>query len=338
MIPPWDVPLLGDLLWPLSQLYGLGLKARERLYGLGLLKEEGLPVPVVSVGNLTVGGSGKTPMVMALAKYFRGRGFKVAILSRGYKGRAEARGAVVSDGQRILRGVEESGDEPQVLARALHGVMIAVGKDRLRMGQLVCQHFQPDLILLDDGFQYRGLKRDLDLLCLDLDTDLERPRLLPAGPFREPLSAIGRATAVILTYWRPSEKGERLREKALSWGKPLFLAPVRYEGLVRGGELFPLSTLRGKKVSVLLGIAKPWRFLEALRGEGIEVLRVVIRGDHHWWEEREIGEAIKGAEAILTTEKDLVKLPDLDLPCYALRMSLEPEEAFWGFLESRLSG
>lgn len=337
MRPPWEREPLGKLLYPLSLLYGLGVRADGWLWQRGLRRKGRLPGKVISVGNITVGGSGKTPMVMAIARFLRDRGHKVAVLSRGYGGKAERTGAVVSDGERILVGPEVSGDEPYLMAQALPGVVVAVGRDRVRMGQEVRGLYGVEVFVLDDAFQYRGVHRDVDLVCLDPDTDLDSPRLLPSGPFREPPGALLRASGIVITYWEPTGEAMELKERLISLGKPLFVATATYEGLV-GDEALPLEALRGRRVAVLLGIAKPGRFLAAIRGLGLEVCRCLIRGDHHRWSEEEVREASEGAEAILTTEKDLVRLPPVGVPRYALRVALRPEDALWDFLLGALSG
>lgn len=335
MTPPWEREPLGRLLYPFSFLYRAALEL-DRLIGGANRKR--LPGRVISVGNITVGGSGKTPLVMAITPFLRDKGYKVAILSRGYRGKGGKKGALVSDGRRVLVGPEVSGDEPQVLARALSGVVVAVGKDRYGMGLWVWERFGTEVFVLDDGFQQWGLERDLDLVCLDPDTDLERAELLPSGPFREPPKALMRASALVITYWEPSPKALRLKERLTSFGKPIFLAPAAYEGLIGRDGFFPLEALKGRKVAILLGIAKPQRFLRALQGLGIRVEKAFLKDDHHRWTKGEVEEAARGVEAILTTEKDLVKLPPLDIPVYALKLSLRPEEGLWDFLLQGLSG
>ena len=343
----WERPLLPHALLPLALLYGGVVRMRRGLYAKGILPSRSLPCKVLSVGNLTVGGSGKTPMTASIAQGLKDRGHRVAILSRGYKGRREDMGGVVSDGERILLEVRDSGDEAQMLARRLKGIPVGVGKDRYRMGLQLWRSFQPEVIVLDDGFQHLRLRRDLDLLVVDSSFRPSGARLLPAGPLREPLEASKDADIIVITYWDPRRPAEGLERtlRTLCPSAPLFHASASYEGFVdlSSGEVLPLEALRGRRVCAISGTAKPRRFFEVLRDLGLEVLGEVAREDHHPWREEELEEIVKlpGIEAVVTTEKDAVRVPSSHhpIPIYSLRMGMKVlEEAFWDSIEDRIFG
>ncbi|HEX16370.1 MAG TPA: tetraacyldisaccharide 4'-kinase [Deltaproteobacteria bacterium] len=339
---PWDHPLISALLHPAALLYGGVVRVRETLYERGVFQRKKLPCKVFSVGSITVGGSGKTPMVALLADTLRGRGHRVAILSRGYKGSCERTGALISDGERILLPPEASGDEPQMLARRLKGIPLAVGADRFRMGLELWERFKPELIILDDGFQHLRLLRDLDIVVLDADTDLSRARLLPAGPLREPLSSLRRADLVVITYWDSANSGLEETIHGINPEVPVFHAIAKYKGFIglEDGELRPPAEFRGVKASVLCAVAKPQRFIQVLEEMGLDVVHKVIRPDHHLWTEEEFVRASVRAEVVIATEKDAVKLPSTPpIPCYVLRMDLQVvEEGFWRMIYKELPG
>ncbi len=188
----FDTKWPAALLWPLSRLYGSAIGRRNRRYDTGQAAASRLPSPVISVGNLVVGGTGKTPTVVFLARWLQERGKKVCVISRGY--RRKSKGLVlVADGERICSTAELSGDEPILLAQELPGAVVVVDADRVEAGRYAIQRFKPDLILLDDGFQHRRLHRDLDIVTFKGVQDLGNGWLLPAGPLREPAASLDRA-------------------------------------------------------------------------------------------------------------------------------------------------
>ena len=178
---PQPVVSMATLLWVVSRLYSGVMRLRRRLYEKKFLRSERLPCPVVSVGNLTLGGTGKTPMVVHLAKFISRMGYKVAIISRGYRGLAQNSGTIVTDGQTPACTVRQSGDEPYLMAILLEDEPVVVGKDRHAAGKVAVDRFRPDLILLDDAFQHLRLERDLDLLLLDARSPFGNSRVLPRG-------------------------------------------------------------------------------------------------------------------------------------------------------------
>ncbi len=338
-----------------AKLYELGVGARLQLYARGWLKTYRLPAPVISVGNLTVGGTGKTPCTAYLANLLTAAGFRVAILSRGYK--RTTKGIVeVSDGERILCSPTESGDEPYLLARQCPGVRVVVGTDRYAAGMWLWQRAKVDVFLLDDGFQHVRLHRDVNLALIDAQEDLTQSKLLPLGHWREPVASLSRADAVILT--RASAECRAGLKPALHSaarflpsGAPVMtatheLGELRY---LPDKALTPLSQIKAQPVFALTAIAQPQRFIEDLRQQGLNVIAQQTFADHHRYTLVEIENVIvaaqqAGAAVILTTEKDAANLPEelwqreLPLPIYAvqLRFQVIESDALQDFVLSRI--
>ena len=186
---------------PLRWLYTAGIQIRNILYTRGVFKARRLPCRVISVGNIVVGGTGKTPAVIAIAKHLQREGIRVAILLRGYRRSVREKVTIVSDGEKVCASAMESGDEAYMMAKHLSGVPIIVGKCRYRAGQIALEHFSVDVLLLDDGFQHRQLARDVDILTIPTTHPFGSPeKLLPAGTLREPPSALQRADLILLTH------------------------------------------------------------------------------------------------------------------------------------------
>ena len=291
---------------------------------------------VISVGNLSVGGSGKTPVVAALARMLLERGERPVILTRGYGRREVTEGVlVVSDGQRVREPVSRSGDEPQLLARTLPGVPVLVCADRYIAGLFAERHFGVTVSILDDGFQHLRLERDVDLLLVS-PADLD-DRVLPAGRLREPLTAARFADAVLV-----SGREEDVAQVAGALGHHnAFRVVSHYEGVRRVllGEGQVLSDPPGRVVA-FAGIARPERFFDALRSLGYDVARELTFRDHHWYTARDretIESAARDASAsmVVTTEKDAVRC-DFDAAVLPMRVSIEPAHDFETWLLGRL--
>jgi tetraacyldisaccharide 4'-kinase len=291
-------------------------------------------VPVVSVGNLSVGGSGKTPFVAALARELLGRGEPVAVLSRGYGRRSQSPFVLVSDGNRILASAEDSGDEPLELAGGAPGLAVAVGPDRAAVGRELLEKLGPHVLVLDDGFQHRRLHRDLDLVCFDAREPVASMRLLPRGRLREPLESLSRAHAVVWTRWSddaPNEDLSRLVARARP-ELPTIRTRNRLVGFspLDGSETLGAESFRDQPVGVLLGVARPERVLESIPAR---VVFSAMRRDHHWWDPAEVKAFSekakgKGAVALLTTGKDAVKMAFEPVavpavPLYVIRIETE---------------
>jgi tetraacyldisaccharide 4'-kinase len=310
----------------LGRAFGAAASLRVAAYRRGLLPRTRLGGAVVSVGNLGTGGSGKTPVVARVAEILRDAGRPVAVLSRGYGGSFRGDALVVSDGTSVLASPAEAGDEPVMLARALPGVVVAVGPRRDAVGRAVEARFGRRVHVLDDGFQHLRLERDLDLVCLDVRDLEDRP--LPAGRLREGPAALARADLVLLTRLEAASEAEiaALEER---------LGPERVLRVSR--RVSGWRTLDGapapppSRAFLLAAIARPERFERDVAGSGVAVLGRAFFRDHHRFRDGElarVGERARaaGAEAIATTAKDAVRLggaPALGLPVAVLAIAAD---------------
>lgn len=296
------------VLTPLSIVFGVTLRLRAFAYAAGLLRSFRLPRPVVAVGNLTIGGTGKTPMTLYLARWFMERGKKVAVLSRGYGGSLEGETRIVADGRTILLSPGEAGDEPYLLAASLPGIMVVIGTDRYRAGCLAMGRLEPDIFILDDGFQHLRLKRDLNLLLLDCAKPFGNGRLLPAGRLREPDAAAGRADLVVFTRCNGNGPPHVT-------DKPWCVASHRLTGALplAGGDPQAFQALQSLRGIAFAGIAEPSSFFESLQREGLHLAATLAFPDHCKYSEPELEALVKlketsCAEYLITTGKDAVKL------------------------------
>jgi tetraacyldisaccharide 4'-kinase len=279
----------------LSRAFRFLVQAREKLYQSGILATRRLQHPVISVGNLTLGGTGKTPLVIALAEGLRDRGFKPAVLSRGY-GRT-SRGVVIVDSE-----YSESGDEPLLIKQRLHDVPVIVGADRYEAGRVAEERQLGNLFILDDGFQHRRLYRDVDIVTIDPVEWAAGEALLPAGRWREPKSAIARAHAACVS----EVPGVSMPDLSI----PSFHVRNETVGLYRNdGTRITSEGLKGRRIVAFAGIAKPERFFATVESLGIQLLKTVRFADHHRYSAHEI-ETLEG-EVLVTTEKDAVRLRGL---------------------------
>jgi tetraacyldisaccharide 4'-kinase len=322
------------LLFPLYLLslpYGGAVRARSLLYSLELLRTKTLPCPVISVGNITVGGTGKTPLVMALAKGLMDRGIPMAILSRGYKGKKTSE-PVVSDGKTIFLSPEESGDEPFLMAKACKGTPVLVGKDRFVNGRIALQRFGVKGLLLDDGYQHLRLDRDINILLIDSHIGFGDHTLLPRGILREPLSHLRRANIFLFTKVEDPENTRPLEKKIHEIHPSSQVFHSHYEPVSLVGpkeEQEELHSLKGKAILALSGIANPNYFSSMLKKCGMKIVREAIFPDHYLYTTKDLSsikEKSKRVDCIVTTEKDMVKLKKLNidhLPIRALRIEVK---------------
>ncbi len=334
----WEKGLLFPL-YLLSLPYGGAVRARALFYSLGLLKTKTLHCPVISVGNITVGGTGKTPLVMALAKGLMAKGIAVAILSRGYK-RTKTSESVVSDGKTIFLSLEESGDEPFLMAKACPDTPVLVGKNRFVNGRIALQRFGAKGLILDDGYQHLSLNRDINILLIDSHIGFGDRHLLPRGILREPLSQLRRADLFLLTKAEDPWTYQPLEKEIYEIHPGAQVFHSHYEPVSLVGpqdEQEELNLLKGKKILALSGIAHPNDFSSILRKCGMKIVREAIFPDHHLYTNKDLSyieEKIIGVDGIVTTEKDMVKLKALNidhLPIRALRIEMKiwEEEAFY---------
>jgi tetraacyldisaccharide 4'-kinase len=324
-------PLLRMLLWPLSMLYGIGVRVRVSLYERGWLKRKRLHGAVISVGNLTVGGTGKTPMVLWLAEKFLADGKRVAILSRGYGGAAG------------------TSDEVELMKCRLQGrVSFGVGKDRFTEGQRLSSQQTVDVFLLDDGFQHLRLARDLDILLLDSSQQLGGESLLPAGSLREPISAMSRANLVVFTRTETTPGAIEAIGKLNQF--PVFAAATRLLGFRRfGGEITLLSSSEIGKgpFFAFCGLGNPEAFFRDLRNWELAVCGQATYADHHRYTQGEVlgieaAGKRAGANAFVTTEKDAQNLAErrfAEAPVYVavIDLVLSPEADFQNALDQTLA-
>jgi len=338
-------------LFVLSQIYNMAVEVRLRLYGERILRQRMLGCLVVSIGNLTVGGTGKTPVVETFARTLASKGRRVAVLSRGYRskkrpwrerlmawltGRGKAAPPrVVSDGRRLLLDSARAGDEPYMLASNLRDVAVIVDKDRVKAGRYAIRNFGADTLVLDDGFQYLRLRPRLNILLIDATNPFHNHHLLPRGLLREPIRNLRRADYIFLTKSNGSERLRHLRrflsrhnpraEIIECTHRPLYLEDVYSR------KRAPLEFLDGRPIAAISGIAAPESFEKFLSTLGGRLVHAERFADHHRYRQQEIINFVnnalaKGAEIGVTTEKDAVRFPKLDrrdLPIYFLRVEID---------------
>jgi tetraacyldisaccharide 4'-kinase len=349
-LPPVSYPFI----YAPAKLYELCVRARAAFYENRLFETRRLKAPVISVGNLTVGGAGKTPCVAFLARFLRDEGYEVAILSRGYKRERQGR-VEVSNGREILCRPNESGDEPFLLAKSCPGARVVVDRDRYAAGKWLEERGRISVFVLDDGYQHLRLGRDLNLLLIDASESLDQAKMIPFGRLREPITAMRRADVVIVTRSdQPFDR--RALENAI--GKfaradtPVFYAHHKITGLINldgAGGVSPVDFAR-KRVAAVSGVARPDRFVADLERLGMEIALRRDFDDHHRYTRGELLEIVERArearaEAIITTEKDAANLPagfagSSAPPIFAARIEFacENEEALKDLVRCQVSG
>ena len=305
------------LLWAAIP-YGVIARLRVLLYDWGWFPQRKLPVPVLSVGNLTLGGTGKTPVVIVLVDWLLAQGKRVAILSRGYRRTSTDPFLLVSDGERMLVNPKEAGDEPFLMAQRCPRAIVAVGADRYELGDWILNRFPVDCLVLDDGFQHLGLYRDVDLLLVDA-TDAEGlAAVVPSGRLREPLQAAARATAIVVTRAdvpaQVTEVCHRLQSTLGTMPDPIQVV-FRPESLVSvvTGASQALSWSQGKTALLCSGVGHAGSFRSLVERMGLKILDEVVYADHHDYTIHDVERlrtraAELQADLIVTTEKDACKL------------------------------
>ena len=327
------------LLFPLcfiSLIYRFIVRSRHILYQTGLLRSYQLSCPIVSIGNITVGGTGKTPMTIYLAQLLREYGVRPVILSRGYKSKKPGGTTVVSDETAVLLDVREAGDEAFLLAQTLPGIPIVIGPDRVASGRFACEQFKPDILILDDGFQHFRLKRDMDIVLIDLCRGLGNGHLLPRGILREPRNALGRAQIIIFTKQTGEGEGQSLKQliKAENPHTPTF--NTRYQVLALKefytDKRIDPQQIKGQRILALSGIGNPLYFSFLLKQAGLTVAEELTLPDHHDYTAKDASELHKHlarVDYIVTTAKDSCKMDRKifrDLPILILEVVLKMED------------
>jgi tetraacyldisaccharide 4'-kinase len=338
----------------LSGIHRLVVWGRNRSFDKGKRKIWKLDRPVVSVGNITVGGTGKTPFTMEIARLLSGEGYVTCVLSRGYGGIRSTEPLLVSDLRRIHHGATEAGDEPFLMARHLPGIAVVVGADRHAAAQLAMAKVPVQAFVLDDGFQHRSLHRDLDIVMVDAADAWGGGELLPAGRLREPPSALARAHGIVLTrlHQVTSTAVATLRTELARHapGVPVLTTRTFVTGLKAypGGRRHGVEELRGKRVLAFSGIARPEAFFADVDACGAHLVARRAFPDHHSFSPDDMLHVARtgnevGATALVTTEKDAVRLPlpfHDGPPVFVLRQRVLPEDpaALMRLLASHMPG
>jgi len=305
------------VLYVLSLLYRGLVRQRIRLYRYGMFKSRKLPCKVISVGNITVGGVGKTPVVIYIVELLKDLGYNVAVLSRGYKGKLYKRGGIVCDGRNVFMNSSVAGDEPYLMAQKLKDVAVLIGKNRFEMGCEAIRRFYPRILVMDDGFQHMQLDRDIDLLLLDSTRPFGNGYCIPRGPLREPLAGIKRASAIVLTRHKSiaPQTGTDLKKEIGDEKIPVFRCEHLPTGLrVAGsGRSLAVTSLKGRKLFAFSGISRNDSFRKTLTDLGGTIDGYVDFFDHHPYSPEDLlliwKQATKfNVDNVVTTEKDYVRI------------------------------
>lgn len=322
------------ILYFISFFYRLIVILRNWLYDKQIFTSVNLSCPVISVGNITVGGTGKTPCVIILAKILLRHGFKPAVISRGYGGEKTKKVNVVSDGSNILLAAEVAGDEPLMIARALPGVPVITGAKRAATGSAAVKDFGANIIICDDAFQHRKIARDINIVLLDYERPFSNGLLLPAGALREPPGSLKRANCLIVTRVDEKAAFDKDAQKIVdSFQLDVFLSRHVAKNVAKGdgAASMPLVALQGKKVCAFCGIAQPDSFRKLLLDARAEIISFDPYPDHYAYHSCDIVELKDKfigyhADYLMTTEKDAVRLekyPDFIKMLSILRMEIE---------------
>ncbi len=308
----------------MALIYGLAIRLRLFAYKKGILRSKSLPGFVVSVGNITAGGTGKTPAVSMLAEWGKMQNLGVAVLSRGYAGRYKEKVLEVSDGNDLKASPLQTGDEPFLLASKLQGIPVVISKKRYLAGLRAVESFGSRFFILDDGFQHLSLKRDFNLVLIDSRNPFGNRKLLPLGPLREPLEQLERADVFIITRHDPDSGGHNIAEELRKRfpEKPVFFSDHIPENIIFPFNKISYSSdyLNKKRIIAFAGIARPEYFMDSLKKIGADVVFSVQFRDHHIYSRKEVERLLYqrknlDAEFIVTTEKDWVRIKDLVSDC-----------------------
>jgi len=345
-------PAVRIVLRGLSGIFAIAVQFRLYLYRSQILRTKSLGCMIISIGNITVGGTGKTPAVEIFARALLREGRKVAVISRGYRSSSRFRlkrfikklflfygkdkqVKVVSDGSKIYLNSSLAGDEPYMLAKNIEGVVVAVDKDRVKAGEYVIQKYGIDTIILDDGFQYLSLNPRFDVLLIDTTNPFGNMNLLPAGILREPIENIRRANLIMLTKSQPGKDLSELKSLIRQYNYNAdFIecqhVPIEFVNLIDGSPK-ELQFIKGKKTAMVSGIADPEGFEKMLQDLGANIVISERFQDHHRFSVREIREILKectrkNVTALITTQKDAVRFPALSstrgIPIYYLKVDM----------------
>lgn len=347
-----------------SKVYGGAVKLRRTFYNRGVFKSKRLPCFIISIGNIVAGGTGKTPMAMYIAKIAEQWGYKTVIISRGYKGKAEMRGGIVSDGKNLLMTPETAGDEPYMMAARLKKVPVVVGKDRVKMGRLAIRKFNPDVIVLDDGFQHLKLQRDLNIVLLDYRKPFGNGHLLPRGVLREPASALLKADAIILTKSEgvggkktlsSIEKNRSVKRKTVIYRanyNPFVYRVIegkkkRFGINMQIAAKYRTESIEGRTVFGFSGLANNHQFRRTIEGMKGKLSGFMEFPDHYSYTEKDLNNILAAAQRnrtddLVTSEKDFVRFSEniewpADLFVIGIEIDFGPDKnRFGGFIKDRI--
>ena len=344
--------VIRGLFLPLTVIYRVGLFVFLGIYSLGLRRRFRLPVPVISVGNITFGGTGKTPAVQTICRLLLERGIRVVVLSRGHGG--TVRGSlVVSDGESVIADAAKAGDEPVLLAKSLPGVPVIVGKDRRKSGALACSQFAPEVIVLDDGLQYWQLHRDLDIIVLNARKPFGSGYVMPMGDLREPISGLSRAGLVLLSNSKDLDDAALGKlQKRLSRIAPrakIFRGshvPVSFKDM-RSGKIYDPDWIELYRVLAFCGIGRPASFVKMLDSLKATISGNLLFPDHHRFTDEDIDLVERerercGADLVVTTEKDIARLGNSaarinNLVALSIKFEIEEIQSFAEYIYSKIN-
>jgi tetraacyldisaccharide 4'-kinase len=325
-------------LTPLSGLYGVAMKARRALYRRGFFRVNEIGVPVISVGNLTTGGTGKTPLVEWIARALAQRQERLCILTRGYGREHPGRRVLVSNGSEMFSDARGAGDEPLLLAEKLKGeAAVICDADRVAAAHWAIENLGTKLFILDDGFQHLRMARDYNIVAIDATNPWGNRRLLPAGNLRESPHQLARADCIVITRADDLAQTQTLKPEIdrLSKGRPVFLSRMRVAGLRKLSDLKDGASgedLKSVPAAAFCGVGNPESFFAQLRRDGYTLCHTRVFPDHHYYTQEEINALIsqssqRGAHALLTTAKDEVKLRSFkfEMPSYVVDVAIEIE-------------
>ncbi len=339
------------VLVPPEKIYKMGIRIRNGLYKKGILKVKEINgVKIVSIGNITLGGTGKTPLTIFLANKLKSKGYRVGVVSRGYGGKNREAPLVVSNGKEILSIPEEAGDEPILIAKKSPKIPVCVYKERYLAAKILVERFGVNLILMDDGFQHLRLKRDLDIVLLGSPHGIGNEHIFPRGPLREDPSSLRRADGIVITSYGTELN---LLENTYPFLKdmPIFFCNITPSFFWRlrtfEGDIWPLSYINNMRVVLISGLARPSGFESIIRSLGADIMKHFAFPDHHMFRSRELKKisawALRnGADLIITTEKDYVRIErkkSLTFKTVAISMEVDfhnSEEEFLQFVERAL--
>ncbi|MDX6383187.1 MAG: tetraacyldisaccharide 4-kinase [Blastocatellia bacterium] len=324
---------------PFGKLYGAAMKARRALYSSGRFRVHELGATVISVGNLTMGGTGKTPLVEWIARELAATGVRVCILTRGYGRQNAGTRTVVSDGREILADAAEAGDEPLLLAEKLLGQAAVISDaDRVGAAAWALEHFHPDVFILDDGYQHLRVARDLNILTIDATNPWGNGKLLPAGVLRECPAELKRADCIVITRADDPNLVETLRQEiaARNTQSPVFDSRMKLSGVRAGrstNSAGAAEVLKASGVAAFCGLGNPNSFFSLLRRSGYQLAYTKVFRDHYRYDQHDIDRLehqarTQGAQVLLTTAKDEVKLRSLAfrLPCFIADIEIEIDQ------------